>query len=608
MMNYDLPDNTAVSPQDLHDGLRHLAEVERPKHQRLWTYYRNPLSPAQLVGAQENAAERPYRQGQEWGLPARITGYSAGPLNTPALRTFGISRKEVVVENDIGWRVEAMVDYLFGKPIVVNSLAQAPDRRDILTRIARAALLANGSLAFLQQAALLGAVYGFVDIIVKLDAKAALALRTELAGDAWSRLARNETTNQQRNQSRVATTMEPAQDVTGSTGETSLSARETTLSDSQAAPASGETTPGGDEVATSTDSGPAPEPSQPVGGDPAQAPVTADPASTPNTSAGSTPDGWLIERLARLVRFELVHPSRSVPLPRGAETPTAYAQVWEEQPRLPARAEAPAQRKWWQRAVAAARVTPTDSAPTVTNMELLLPDKWYRYSDGVLTAQGVNSLGRLPVIHIQNVAVAFDYTGRSDVEPLIPLQDELNTRLSDRAYRITMTSFKMFLGKGIDNFLSNPVGPGRMWSTDNESAKIEEFGGDERCPSEEQHISDIRDAMDKASGVPPVAAGAIKDRIGQLSSAAALRVTLQSLLAKTERKRATYGQGITQMCELTLAWLSTAGLLPTTPDERQFAIDWQSAVPENTTEKLREAEIKANLGVPRDQVLREIGY
>ena len=111
---------------------------------------------------------------------------------------------------------------------------------------------------------------------------------------------------------------------------------------------------------------------------------------------------------------------------------------------------------------------------------------------------GINRLGRLPVVHIQNLAQPFFYEGLSDVEPLIPLQAELNTRLSDRANRVTFQSFKMYLGKGIDGFTDRPVGPGQMWSTDNPDAAIHEFGGDASTPSEDQHISEISEALDKA--------------------------------------------------------------------------------------------------------------
>lgn len=501
-----LPDPTlpGTTPAELTDALRWLDEDQRPRHRRLWTYYRNPMSPAVLLGPDVNAAERPYRLGQEWGLPARITGYVAGQTTASASRAGSIQRKEVVCENDIGWRVDTMVDYLFGKELVLESVADDPARSLVLTRLVRAILAANGGLATLQQLATLGAVFGFVDVVVKLDTAAATALKAELGDhDAWPRLITHNTPNKSR-----AVSTAPAQEApTGS--------------------ATDSTSPG-------EEGRPAPVSS-----------AATDDLEPTDTGPGITPDGRLIERLARLVRFEVVHPSRALPLPRDAEIPTAYAQVWEDRPPAPAASSTHADaRRWWERALGVRRSPHASDAadlvgPGNRQIELLTPGRWVRLSGGRVVASGEMSLAELPLVHIQNVATAFEYAGRSDVEPLIPLQDELNTRLSDRAYRITMTSFKMFLAKGIDNFLSLPIGPGRMFSTDNDTAEIDEFGGDERCPSEEQHISDLRDALDKASAVPPVAAGAIKDRLGQLSSAAALRVTLQSLLAKTERKRAT---------------------------------------------------------------------
>ena len=78
--------------------------------------------------------------------------------------------------------------------------------------------------------------------------------------------------------------------------------------------------------------------------------------------------------------------------------------------------------------------------------------------------------------------------------------------------------------------------------------------------------------------------------------------------AKTEKKRATYGTALQQMCELALAWLDRAGLFPTTPQERRVELNWPSPLPENEMEKLQEAAAKARLGVPKEIVLRELGY
>ncbi|KKL03569.1 hypothetical protein LCGC14_2624820, partial [marine sediment metagenome] len=104
-----------------------------------------------------------------------------------------------------------------------------------------------------------------------------------------------------------------------------------------------------------------------------------------------------------------------------------------------------------------------------------------------LVAEGELPWGFLPVVHIQNMAQPFYYEGISDVEVLMPLQDELNTRLSDRASRITFQSFKMYLGKGIEGFEDRPISPGRMWYTDNPDATIEEFGGDTAMPTRMAH-------------------------------------------------------------------------------------------------------------------------
>ncbi|MFW6133559.1 MAG: hypothetical protein ACOC8F_06645, partial [Planctomycetota bacterium] len=127
-------------------------------------------------------------------------------------------------------------------------------------------------------------------------------------------------------------------------------------------------------------------------------------------------------------------------------------------------------------------------------VEILGPGWWQRYEDRALVAEGPNVLGRLPVVHVQNVSLPGRYAGASDVEPLVPLQDELNTRLSDRANRVTFQSFKMYLGKGIDDFLERPVAPGQMWATHNLNAHIEEFGSDTGSPSEDAHIAQVRRA------------------------------------------------------------------------------------------------------------------
>jgi hypothetical protein len=212
------------------------------------------------------------------------------------------------------------------------------------------------------------------------------------------------------------------------------------------------------------------------------------------------------------------------------------------------------------------------------------------------------------VVHIQNLSQPFRYEGIGEVEPLIGLQDELNTRLSDRASRVTRWSFKMYLAKRLDGFERAPVGPGRVWSTDDPDASIEAFGGDTSSPSESEHIEQIREAMDKVSGVPPLAGGVVRAKIGNLSSANALRITLMSLLAKTARKRVTYGAGIEKVSRMVLTALDAAGVLRTGPGERGIRLVWPDPQPIDPASAVESAKSKLEIGVPDERVLAELGY
>jgi hypothetical protein len=88
----------------------------------------------------------------------------------------------------------------------------------------------------------------------------------------------------------------------------------------------------------------------------------------------------------------------------------------------------------------------------------------------------------------------------------------------------------------------------------------------------------------------------------------ALRLTFRGMLSKNERKRHTYGEGLKRICRMALRILNTAGVYATSDAEREVEIVFASPMPEDTMEKLQEAQIKRELGVPAEQVLKELGY
>lgn len=453
---------------------------------RLWRYYRNQISGLEGDLAASTDSPRPYRQDQEFGLPPRITG-RPGPFSADNPR-----RKEIVIENDIGWRIDTGVHFLFGKAPIIESLAPQSDRARQIEAILQRIYLHSGGLAMLQEAALLGSIYGYADLVIRLDGGLLRA-----SDGSWQR----------------------------------------NLGDGQLLPA---------------------DPLDHLHVEPVEAPRAIP---------------ILDENDCRKIAFYVLNYNK--PLNRlGGDSPRFDL-----------------------------------TRPAVVQVtEILGPDGWQYYEDDELVAEGPNLLRQVPVVHIQNLSVPGQYEGAGDVEPLIPLQDELNTRLCDRAHRVTFQSFKMYLGRGIDNFDARPVAPGRMWATDNPDASIEEFGGDASSPSETAHIEEIRQAMDKISGISPLAAGLLRDRVGNLTSATALRVVLMGTLARVERKRVTYGEGLVRLNKMLLDLLDAADIFQTTPDERRTRLSWPSPLPENRRDELEQARLKLDVGVAPADVLRELGY
>ncbi len=478
----------------------------RKHFSKLWEYYNNKLydtngmSPS---GRKVSEQGRTYMQAQEYGLPSRITGVAhsieGGVAGARAVKD--IARKEVVIENDIAWRINSSMDFLFGKPITFVSKSPDAGKSEKIEQILKALFSANGDIGFLQDMAVLGGVYGFVDCFVR----------------------------------------------------------------------------------------------------PGEKIINRFHSSTP------VPSFKDVLHLARDIELELIDAPRALPVLEENDYRNIdfYVQHFYQ------KKNSVCKKNTFLFKILSSRKYKSDSQykrQGVEVTEITSPDVWQVYEDKQLVDEGVNPWGFIPVVHIQNMAQPFYYEGQSDVEPLIPLQDELNTRLSDRASRITFQSFKMYLGKNIEGFESKPVSPGRMWHTDDPDATIEEFGGDIEAPSEESHVAEIREAMDKVSGVTPLVAGVLKNKLGNLTSAVALRLTLMGMLSKTERKRFTYGQGLKQIAKTALAMLDKAGIYETSVEDREVDIIFPSPLPENMMEKLEEAKIKKELGVPDHQVLRELGY
>lgn len=557
-MRFDLS-NFAPAPitlQQVQHAIEHHQHGLRPRMEMLWAYYRNPISgfaSSRSADASTHTSRR-YRLGQERGLPARLLGAAgrAWGHTLPDDRANPWSRKEIVIENDIAWRIHTMVDFLLGKPVVLTSTARDAATRRRIERILDAVWEAAGGIALMQDLALIGHVFGHVDLLIR-------------AAEAT-----------------------PTHESTGN-------------------------------------------------------------EANANTNHS---DERTLRLAAQAVRIEIIEPTRGValtnpadyrrldayilryrrpgaPTPKPASTPTLsrVGNPRQNDLGIPADSVSPL----WRRLLNIGQQASIRSDPgashdqPATLVTEIITGNWHQVYEQDASAAAtaapqlvheraslvdVNRDAALgpPVVHIQNLSQPFAFAGLSEVEPLVPLQDELNTRLSDRANRVTLQSFKMLLAKGLGETTPLTVAPGVVWQTDNPEAQIESFGGDAASPSEDRHIDEIREALDKASGVPPLAAGVVRAKIGNLSSENALRVTLMGLLSKTARKRIAYGKGIADASRLILEALDRLGIFRTAPEDRTVRVEWPDPLPRDERESLDAALRKLELGVPRERILAELGY
>ena len=133
-----------------------------PRYNLFWSYYRNAME----VTGRAGARTRPYRLAHEATLPFRSGD------DDPDTRL----RRQSVIENDIAWRIHAMIDFIFGKPLTIRSQAADPHLRARIDAILHAAWDHSGGLALMQDCALLAHVSATPAWACALDHLAALTL------------------------------------------------------------------------------------------------------------------------------------------------------------------------------------------------------------------------------------------------------------------------------------------------------------------------------------------------------------------------------------------------------------------------------------------------
>lgn len=233
---------------------------------------------------------------------------------------------------------------------------------------------------------------------------------------------------------------------------------------------------------------------------------------------------------------------------------------------------------------------------------------WEEYrSEGDTTWPVPNPYQQVPVIHFANNAGTGEY-GQSELRDVIPLQDALNKVLTDLLLTSEMAGFpqKVILGldssddgvqeglrrlqAGLNKIFTIPVDPGGS------PPSIAEFSA-ANLAQLVQVVEHFDKLISRVSRVPIH----YLQMSGDFPSGRALRTAEAPFVSKIEDRQVSYGN----------SWEDCMGLalrMAGVTDPGDLSAIWKSAAPLSVEDQWDLAQMKANVGLPLEQILREAGY
>jgi hypothetical protein len=183
----------------------------------------------------------------------------------------------------------------------------------------------------------------------------------------------------------------------------------------------------------------------------------------------------------------------------------------------------------------------------VETVEVWTAGRFQLLVDGQVVRDGPNPYGFIPFVHVANLQPPNSSWGESDLTHIIPLNRELDERMSDQADMIRYHADPPVVFRGIEEHSDLPVGPGTVWDLprDADVALLEWRGS---APAVQDHIERVLRAIYDVSETPRTSFG----DSGRLLSGVALETELQPLVHRTLRKRVIWSAALHRCARMLL--------------------------------------------------------
>ena len=212
----------------------------------------------------------------------------------------------------------------------------------------------------------------------------------------------------------------------------------------------------------------------------------------------------------------------------------------------------------------------------------------------------------VPIIHFRNKEQGYDY-GTSELSDVIPLQNAFNKSLIDLLAAGDTTAFRVYTMVG-DNPTGIKVSPGSWIYTTrppggDSGAAIGFIPGEDLTP-----LIQLKDSM--AMEIARITRTPLSyfQISGQVASDATLKEQEQPLVSKAKKRQIYFGNSWENVLRMARALQNTFGSGAPLDENQPIEVIWASPEVRNVKEDLEAATMKQALGVPKEQLWREMGY
>jgi len=183
--------------------------------------------------------------------------------------------------------------------------------------------------------------------------------------------------------------------------------------------------------------------------------------------------------------------------------------------------------------------------------EIITPDTIREYLDERFLGERENALGEIPIVRVRNLPVTGESLGMSDIDDIIPLQQELNSKTTDISDIINYHAapITVVYGAKVSNL---EKGARKVWGGLPKDGKVENLTLESDLSAALNYVDIIKTAMFELSKMPEDAFG--KNMNVSNTSGVALHIRNQPLMELTRTKWITYGEGLKQINRLILKY------------------------------------------------------